>query len=309
MTDNFDLAGALACLEGETGTDAEPGAAGDSFLWRDMPAHQYHADRDALSCSMLKPLLVSPAHFQAALVTPSASSDAMTFGTLLHLLVLQPAQLGNEVAVFPGAASKRTTEYKEFAAQRPDKLIVDEPTFQEARGISEKILGTHYKGRPLQKFIEEAIPEATIYFTDPTTQLRLRLRMDAYHPDITFDLKSTRFANVRAFARDAVDKDYDLQAFMYSFGRGMFEGAQVLRPFVFITAETAAPYSVSTLAASSAFMDNGAKKFQACLAAYKACSESCFWPDLGTDGELDIEPWQQFSAADGWRAALMSRGA
>jgi hypothetical protein len=305
--DNFDLASALACLQGASDTDTAKGAAGDSVLVHDMPAHQYHADRDALSCSMLKPLLTSPAHFQAALVTPFKSTDAMEFGTLLHLLVLEPLQLGNEVAVFPGVASKRTTEYKEFAAQRANKLIVDEPTFDEARRLSEKVLTTMYRGRPLQKFIEESIPEATVYFTDPDTGLRLRVRMDAYHPDITFDLKSTRFGDPRAFARDAVDLHYDMQGFMYSYGRCLYEGTQALRPFVFITAETAAPYSVSTLTASAAFMDNGAKKLQASLIAYKACTASGYWPDLGTDGEVDIEPWHQFNGEAGWRAALRTR--
>jgi hypothetical protein len=34
----------------------------------DQPAAQYHADRAVLSCSMLKPLRVSPAHFPVAQV-------------------------------------------------------------------------------------------------------------------------------------------------------------------------------------------------------------------------------------------------
>src|SRR6476469_7232143 len=66
------------------------GAAADSLLLRDLPADEYHADRDALSCSLLKPLLVSPAHFQAGLVACEKPSDARDFGTLVHLLVLQP---------------------------------------------------------------------------------------------------------------------------------------------------------------------------------------------------------------------------
>ncbi len=82
------------------GADSPAGQAGDSVLIRDMPAHEYHADRDALSCSLLKPLLISPAHFPAAPLAHKTFSDAMDFGTLVHLLVLQPREVANEVAVF-----------------------------------------------------------------------------------------------------------------------------------------------------------------------------------------------------------------
>ncbi|MBE7942261.1 PD-(D/E)XK nuclease-like domain-containing protein [Ramlibacter aquaticus] len=306
--DRFDLASAMACLEGvaDHGTTAA-GAVGESVLVRGMPAHQYHADRDALSCSMLKPLLVSPAHFQVALACPPRQTDAMVFGSVLHLLVLEPHLLSQEVAVFPSVASKRTSEYKEFVAGRPDKMVIDEPSFAEARGLADKVMTTPYKGRCVGKFIEESIPEATVYYTDPATGLRIRLRMDAYHLDLTIDLKSTRHSDPLAFLRDAVDMDYDLQAFLYSFGRGLYEGSQALEPFVFVAAETEAPYSVSTLSAGSTFMDNGARKYQAALTAYKACSETGLWPDLGTDAELEIEPWQQFNPKGGWRAGLASQ--
>lgn len=290
-----------------SGADSTAGQAGDSVLIRDMPAHEYHADRDALSCSLLKPLLISPAHFQAALLAHNTSSDAMDFGTLVHLLVLQPREVANEVAVFPGVANRRKEEYKQFEAKFTDRLIVDEPTFASARRVAGKVMDTRHKGRRLQLFMEESIMEATIYFTEPTTGLRMRIRMDAFHPDITFDLKSTRFGAPRAFARDALDKDYDLQAIIYSLGQCLYEGSKSPKPFVFIAAETCAPHSVSTLAASSAFLDNGAKKFQACVGAFQACTETGYWPDLGSDGELEIEPWQQFTAQDGWRESLCTR--
>jgi len=307
--DQFDLAAAMACLDGGDAQDTAKGAVGDSVLVRGMPAHQYHADRDALSCSMLKPLLVSPAHFQVALTQPPKQTEAMVFGSVLHLLVLEPHLLPQEVAIFPGVASRRTSEYKEFVAARPDKMVIDEPTFSEARALADKVMGTPYKGRVLGKFIEESVPEATVYYTDPTTGLRIRLRMDAFHPELTFDVKSTRHGDARAFLRDAIDMDYDLQAFLYSFGRGLYEGSQLLKPFVFVAAETEAPYSISTLSAGSTFMDNGARKYQAALTAYKACSETGLWPDLGTDAELEIEPWQQFNLKSGWRAGLASKGA
>ena len=308
----FDLAMAhVHALGGATPAEQPiPGVAGDSCLYKHLPPDVYHADRDALSCSLMKPLLVSPAHFQAGLVTCEKPSDALDFGTLVHLLVLQPELASKELAVFPGIAERKTaagrTAFDVFEQANTGKLVVDEPTFAEGRRVAQRVRDTRYKGRPLQLFIEESIPEATIYFTEPSTGLRMRIRMDAYHPDVSFDLKTTRFAQARAFMRDAIDKDYDLQSYMYSLGRCLYEGVTTPKPFVFVAAENTAPYSVSTYEAGATFMGNGANKFQACAAAFKACTESGYWPDLSGDSVLEIEPWQQFSAKAGWQAALAS---
>lgn len=282
---------------------ALPGLAGDSCLHMNLPAHEYHADRDALSCSLLKPLLISPAHFQAGLVAASRSSRAMDFGTLVHLLFLQHRAAAQDLAVYPGVAD-RSSAFADFEAAHCDRLVVDEPTFARGRRVAEKLASTKYKGRPLQRFMEESVTEATIYFTEPVTRLRMRVRIDSYHPEITFDLKSTRHASMRAFARDAVDMDYDLQAYMYSLARCMYEGRTTAPPFVFIAAESSAPHSVSTLEAGENFMGNGALKFKACAAAFKACTDTGLWPDLGTDSVLELEPWQQFSASSGWQTGL-----
>jgi len=276
------------------------GARGDSILFDHMPAEEYHADRDALSCSMLKPLLISPAHFQASLMHCPARSEAMDFGSLLHLLVLEPEQVCHQVAVYPELAS-RTKGLTEFKRVNFNKLVFDEPTFASAQRLANKVRATTYKGRELQRFIEEALPEVTIYFTEPTTGLRMRVRLDLYHPDMTFDLKTSRFGSARAFANDAVQKNYDLQAFMYSLARCLYEGSPAAKPFLFIVAETTAPHSVNLLRAGEDFMGNGAHKFEACAATYKACSATSFWPDLSSTAELEIDPWQRFDKRATWR--------
>jgi len=62
----FTTAQALAFLEGSD--NHQPGKMAASDLIPDQPAAQYHADRAVLSCSMLKPLRVSPAHYPVAQV-------------------------------------------------------------------------------------------------------------------------------------------------------------------------------------------------------------------------------------------------
>jgi PDDEXK-like domain of unknown function (DUF3799) len=282
----------------------DAGAAGDSYLFKDLPADIYHADRDALSASLIKPLLQSPAHFQLALAQPFKRTDALDFGSLMHLLVLEPHLVEDQVAVFPGVKDGRDADYKAFARLNADKLVVDEDTFALARNLVPKTLERTYKGRSVGKFIEESVCEASLYFKDPTTGLLLRIRPDIHHPDVTFDLKTTRCSTAPEFVRDAVSLHYDLSAFMYSLGRSLYEGTPVAKPFVFIPIESSAPHSVFCVTAGSSFLDNGARKYKECLSLYQACTSTGFWPDMSVEMEAEIEPWQQFQPKPtDWRQA------
>jgi hypothetical protein len=296
------LAGIRALVQ-QHASEPLAGAEADSVLFRHLPADEYHADRDALSCSLLKPLLVSPAHFQASLVAMPKDSPAKDFGSLVHLLLLEPELAGQELAVFPGIGNSRDPEFKAFLACNAHRLAVDEPTFAGAKRLADKVAETTYKGRPLGRFVEESMCEASIYFTEAASGLRLRIRLDAYHPEISFDLKTTRHGSPGAFARDAVEFGYDLQAYMYGLGRSLYEGG-ARKPFVFIAAESTPPHSVSTFDAGESFLENGAAKLQECLVAFKACSQTAFWPDLSSHTTLEITPWQQFAPRQEWRSGL-----
>jgi hypothetical protein len=284
-------------------SESTPGSAPGSKMYAHLPAHQYHGDKDALSCSMLKPLLTSPAHFQANLYNSMKATKAMDFGSLVHALVLEPRQVGSDFSVYPGIADGRSRDYKDFLEQHCGRLVVDEPTFSEACTLAEKILHRVVFGRPFGDYVREGIPEATIYAVEPTTGLQLRTRVDLFHPEFTFDVKTTRHCDSRAFVRDAVDMHYDLQAFMYTFARSMYEG-RAKAPFVFIAAESEKPHSVHQVTAGESFMTNGAKKFQEVLAVYAACTQAGHWPDLSCDTEAEIEHWQSFDGKSDWKMAL-----
>lgn len=282
--------------------ESKPGVDADSVLFPKLPASIYHADRDALSCSMLKPLLTSPAHFQASLTAAPSSNAALDFGSLVHLLLLEPECIAQEVAVYPGVGHGRDSAYKAFLAANSHRLAVDEPTFADARRLAQKVGNSRFRGRKLIHFLEESMTECSLYFTEPATGLRLRVRFDAYHPEFSFDLKTTRRRDSSGFAGDAVDFGYDLQAFLYSTARRAFEGTATLAPFVFISAETSRPNSVCTHLAGESFLENGAAKLQECLATYQACMLVEHWPDLSCHTTLEIAHWQQYRPGMEWRS-------
>lgn len=285
-------------------SESTPGFAAGSRMYANMPATQYHSDKEALSCSMLKPLLESPAHFQANMLSQNKSTKAMDFGSLVHGLVLEPHLIGNDFSIYPGIADGRASEYKDFLAKNSSRLVIDEPTFARARKVAEKILHRVVFGRPFGDFVTEGIPEASIYVEEPTTGLLLRTRLDLYHPEYSFDLKTTRHGLISAFVRDAVDMHYDFQAFMYTIARSLYEGRSKPAKFVFIAAETEEPNSIHQIIAGESFMNNGARKFQDVLSVYYACMQTGFWPDSSGNAEAEIEPWQSYSGKSDWKAAL-----
>lgn len=270
------------------------GVLGNSFK-RLVDAPVYHADLDILSCSMLKSMLISPAHFIEACLHKK-TSRAMELGTLLHLYTLEPHTANAVVAVFPDELD--TPEGKAFKAVNQNRICVSIAERLSLQVAAEKVRSSLFRGRPFHKFIEEGEVEPSIYFTDPTTGLECRTRPDLLHPEFTFDLKSTRFANARKFQMDAVDKGYDLQAFMYSYARCLFEGSKVAKPFVFVPLESTAPHSVFFMPANDDFISNGFEKYKAAMAGIKACRQANHWPAPGGEVEMDLSPWQVFKSSN-----------
>lgn len=268
------------------------GAAADSFK-RQIPSHLYHADREIVSCSMLKPMLKSPAHYIAAL-TALHDTEAMQIGTVYHALVLEPQTIHSVVALYPGPLD-RSKDAQAFKAANRDRICLPLTTFLTMQDVAARVRESEFRGRPFYRYIEEGEVEASLYFTDPTTGVRCRSRMDLWHPDYTFDLKTTSTCGPQAFQKHGLDLDYDLQGFMYSYARALFDGTSKAKPFVFVAAETSEPHSVFYMPANDSFINNGCAKYKSALSSLKACTLSDHWPAPFGEYDMDLLPWQTYS--------------
>lgn len=261
-------------------------------LVENLPSSVYHADKETLSSTMVKHALVSPAHFQSARYSPPVSSPDRDFGTLVHTCTLEPKTLNETFAVFPGELS--STEGRAFKKANPGRIVISLATLAEGQHLADRVLAAEYKGRAFHKFIEEGLVEPSIYFDDPTTSLPCRIRPDLFHPEITFDLKTTRHSTASAFQRQALELHYDLSAFMYSFGRAVYEANDRPKPFVIVSAETAEPHTVMIRPASHDFLVNGRSKYVHALSMIRGCGLTQYWPGLDGEEELDLHPYQVF---------------
>lgn len=289
----------------------ESGRLADSVKVSGLPAQEYHSDLEVQSCSQLKQMLSSPAHFQAQFTEPNGASKAKDFGTLVHTLVLEPHRLALDYAVYPEKRDGRDTAFKAFVAAHPGQQVIDEVQLHEARTAAERLLGRRVslnekdKGRPFGDYLAESEREVCVYYTDPTTGVRCRTRFDVRHPEVILDVKTAAMIARATWLQSALKLHYDMQAYMYSLADCLYSGREHPRPFIFVVAESESPYSTSVFRAGESFMREGASKYARALSAFAACSRVDYWPDQGEDAVLEIEPWMsRANDQPGWHSAL-----
>jgi len=237
----------------------------------DISNEDYHQLPDSVSCSGLKHLLRSPAHFQAYL--EESDDGKPNIGTALHCTVLEPDLFETRYTCYSGR--RGTNDFKAFEAENIGKVILTAQEWIKVQGMAKAI--AKHKEFPLWKALQSARREFSIFWTDEETGITCRVRLDALcAPFANFDLKTTTDARPEKFIRQAADLDYDLQAAMYSHATQLYTGE--ILPFNFVAVEENNPHGIWIMTAGQSMIENGWKKFRRALATYKRCTDSGEWP-------------------------------
>ena len=238
----------------------------------EMTSAEYHSLPDSVSCSGLKKLLRSPAHYQAYLAQEFDEDDD-NIGTATHCALLEPDRFAQEYVVYDGY--KRGKEWTEFKEQNAGKVVLNKVDYDQVMGMCSALM--NHKEFPVWKAINSSRREMSVFWTDEETGVQCRVRLDSLSaPFAIWDLKTTSDARPDAFVRQVVRLDYDLQAAMYSEAVRRFTGEHL--PFIFIAVETAHPHGIWLHTAGQSMLDNGWIKFRKALHAYKTCTDNMRWP-------------------------------
>lgn len=175
----------------------------------------YHADETTLSASGAKTLLGKR--------PPSPDSEALKFGTLFHVAVLEPERLTEYVALdaekigikadgTPAQNPTMTAAWKKAVAEveGDGKTVVAQTDLDRAQAMAAAALD-HPTAR---RIIEMATDRELSAYADHPTGARVRARFDLVSPIIA-DLKSSRNADPKAFGRIAHDLGYHISAANY----------------------------------------------------------------------------------------------
>lgn len=260
----------------------EEGHSSGSFSI-EIPNSTYHSDRSGVSCSQLKKLLRSPAHFNTSLSAPHIeSSGPQNIGTALHTAVLEPHLFDSSTAVWEGG-TRKGTKWDAFADSMKGKIIFKPDEMAQVKGMRDAI--NNYEmpdetGSTLGQLIAMGESEKTIYWKDEETGILCKIRPDnLFSPFVTFDLKTCGDSRPDGFLKtQALKLEYDLQAAMYYTGVKAFTGKDL--PFCFIAVETDFPHGVwlHETGPGSRFFENGMRKFRYALRTLKKCRDSGVWP-------------------------------
>ena len=254
----------------------------------------YH-QRAEFSSSQLKDMLRSAAHFYSNSIlkeNDKPSKACMDFGTLAHTLFLEPEQFWNEFVITP-KFNRRTKDGKAEAeaweSANEHKICVTQEQVDGAQRIVENLQTLSIYNDMRNNY---GMAEASIFYKDPEFNLELRIRPDwhiapcnNFPNGLIIDLKTTTDARPHAFSKKCGDFAYDLSCAMYREGFQQAYNTEEKPPFIFLVAESSAPYNVKQYKASDLFIAVGEKRYNQ---AKEQLAESLLikeWDGYGTELE------------------------
>jgi len=260
----------------------------------DLDAAAYHADLTTISKHGLDLINRAPALYawKKSGEAEEETSPALRWGTLVHLAVLEPHKLRDEVAVAPEGIDRRTKAGKEawaeFEASAAGKITC---TVEEVRKLREIFDAVRSHPAANALLTGDLGIEHSVYWTDPETGIACRARPDVIRCDgLVIDLKTCQSAERNAFSRASANYRYNVQAAFYL--DGLRANGVEADAFVFIAVEKEAPFLVQCLAADDSFVSSGRAAYRRDLETYQRCLTSGDWPGYSDAVEpLALPAW------------------
>ena len=263
-------------------------------------ADDYHADRTSISSSGLRALLNPgcPAQFKYDRDHPPAPKKEFDLGHAAHLYVLgEGPEL--EVIDFPDWRKKDAQIQRDeaYAAGKVPLLIKDhDMVVAMAEAIRQ-----HPIAGPL--FAPgTGIAERSIYWTDPATGVRCRVRPDWLRGPIVVDYKTIKDAAPDTISRAIKDRSYHQQDAFYIDGVEAAGLAPDGARFVFVFQSKIAPYLVTVRELTDQDRDIGRARNERALRIYKECLDTDTWPDwtgpVDTIPQIGMPTWDTIRQAE-----------
>lgn len=179
---------------------------------------------DALAQSRLSLMRKSPMHYQ---LNPQFSSDAMSFGSIFHLALLEPAKFKTSFLVEPTEVTidGKTVELNKRIAKHRDWLdcwrtdniasvILTEKQMDSLTGMLNEI----QRDPMLVELIQMGKPECVVLFDHKGRACKGKADLLVDHPKhgrVVVDFKKTQDASESGFARSVHNYCYNLQSAFY----------------------------------------------------------------------------------------------
>lgn len=261
-----------------------------------LPIEDYHADTSSISSSGLRGLLDPgcPAQFKYDRDNPRPPKPEFDLGNAVHAAVLGE---GHEIVELDYADWKKPeAREKRDAAHAAGKvpLLPKEKALVDAMAAAVR---EHPHAGPI--FAMKGVAERSIYWTDPATGVRCRVRPDwlIQQPETTWvvDLKTTADASPDACSKAIEAYGYHQQGALYIDGVQAAGASPAGARFVFVFVSKKAPHLITVRELGDADQLIGRGKNEKALRIYADCLATGEWPDwTGPVTEIltiSLPPW------------------
>jgi len=243
--------------------------------------------------SSLKKILLSPAHYQAALKFKMIPTPAMEMGTALHALSLDgEAAFDKGYIKKPDGLSLATKEGKAWKAEVGRKKVLssggkDDP-WGSVQGMNESLKRLQWFNPSQDDYIKHN--EVSIYWDWMGVKCKARLDRVAIEEGLVLDLKTTDTVEPDLFLKKVIGLGYDFQAAYYAKAAEVAFGKPF--KFLFVAVERKAPYTVDIFEATPDMMEEAMYKCEKALKTYALCQENNSWPNRDPIvRQLDYPSW------------------
>jgi len=236
-----------------------------------MPDAEYRA-HPALAQSGAKTLLDSPARFRWEQQNPHPTTDAQQVGILTHALIL-----GQEHNFVPKTWDARTKAGKEEAQAVLDAggAVISPDDWDTAHAIAGAV-ANHPTARGM---FTDGDAEVSLFATCPITGVEVKGRADWLTANGIVDLKTTRDASPKGFAKSVAQYEYALQAAWYLNLAELNNIHMTINDFVFVAVEKTPPYLIGVYRLDYDALNYARLLMEEAREIYRDCSAIDIWPD------------------------------
>lgn len=263
-----------------------------------MSAEDYHADRGSVSSSGLRALLAPgcPAQFKHDRDNPPPPKREFNLGHAVHGEVLGE---GPEIDALP-FDSYLTKAAKEARDEAREMGVVPllRHEWAQVQAMAETIR-QHPVAGPLFE-PGTGVAERSLYWTDPATGVRCRVRPDWLKDRgegrlIVVDLKTAKAVDPAALQRAVYDHGYHAQAAFYLDGvKALGLHGDQEPAFVFVFQSKTAPYLVHLVELDLPALTLGAARNERALRTYAECERTGIWHGFNDRiTYLPLPPWAE----------------
>lgn len=263
-----------------------------SIAWM-QPDGAYRRD-PGMAQSSLKAILISPAHYQAALKKRWPASANMVLGSALHCAVLEgPKAFEASYVEKPEDIKLTTKEGKAWAAEvkKAGKTVLNGEQTEQLKNMV-RALGEIEWFAPERQADLRKYSELSIYWDWMGVDCKARLDRVIELEDkvLVLDLKTTDSVNHKKFLDKVVYLNYLFQAAYYT------EAAAVAfnKPaeFVFVGVERDLPNCIDLFSPDADMMAEGRRQCEFALQTFKQCTLTEHWPGPApTMNKMSLPSW------------------